>query len=131
MGLLKLGVAGGAFLPFLTFAQSSAGCNTGQMNVFERLLCNVSVIVNTIIPILIALGVVYFIWGVINYAIAKDEEAKTAGRGAMISGLIALMVIVSIWGLVNMLKSFIGVGNDNTIAVPCVATPGNGCPNTP
>lgn len=127
MGLLKLSVVGGAILPVLAFAQTNS-CNTGQFNVFERLLCNISVIINTIIPILIALGVVYFIWGVINYAIAKDEEAKTAGRGAMISGLIALMVIVSIWGLVNMLKSFIGVGNDNTIAVPCVETPGVTCP---
>ncbi|MDQ3075718.1 MAG: hypothetical protein M3Q34_01145 [bacterium] len=91
-------------------------------------LCRISLILNTLVPIIIVLGVVYFMYGVISYAIAKDDEAKTAGRGAMINGLIALLVITSIWGLVKILKTTFGVTNDSAIQVPCIASPGVTCP---
>ena len=97
-------------------------------NTFTVLICRIALIINSIIPILISLGVVYFIWGVIHYAIARDEEGKAEGRANMINGLIALLVIVSIWGLVNFMKNFIGITDDNTIKVPCIESPGVDCP---
>jgi hydrogenase-4 membrane subunit HyfE len=98
-------------------------------NPLQGFLCKVALLLNTAIPVLITLGVVYFIYGVISYAIARDESAKTGGRDAMVWGLIALMVIVSVWGLVNFIKRFVGVNvNDNTIAVPCIESPGIDCP---
>jgi uncharacterized membrane protein len=65
---------------------------------------------NTLIPILITLGVVYFIWGVIKYVTAKDPDAQKEARSVMISGIIGLFVIVSIWGLVNLISNTFGVG---------------------
>ena len=38
------------------------------------LLCKVQTIINAIIPVLIALGVVYFVWGVVQYVIGDSEE---------------------------------------------------------
>ena len=66
---------------------------TGSRNTLGLLLCRVALLINTVIPVLISLGVVYFIWGVIHYAIARDEEGKAEGRANMINGLIALLVI--------------------------------------
>jgi predicted membrane channel-forming protein YqfA (hemolysin III family) len=60
-------------------------------------------LLNYVIPVLIALGVVYFVWGVITYVIASDEEAKKTGKYRIIYGIIGLAVIVSVWGLVNIL----------------------------
>lgn len=98
-------------------------------NELQVLICKIGLLVNSVIPIVISIGVLYFIWGVIHYAIARDEEAKAEGRSAMINGLIALLVIVSIWGIVNFMKRFLGVDlNDNTIAVPCIPSPGVDCP---
>lgn len=94
----------------------------------EYALCRIALILNTLIPILITLGVVYFIYGVITYVIAKDEEAKSRGRNVMIYGLIGLAVIVSVWGLVNLLKATFGVPDSNTISVPCIESPGITCP---
>ena len=74
------------------------------------ILATVSRILNTIIPILITLGVVYFIWGVIKYVTAKDPDAQKEARSVMISGIIGLFVIVSIWGLVNLISNTFGVG---------------------
>lgn len=117
--------------PQLVSAQGAAsGCFAiPDPNAFNVLLCRIATILNNVIPVLITLAVIYFIWGVIHYAIARDEDAKTEGRGAMINGLIALMVIVSVWGLVNFMKNFIGLDSaDNEITIPCIPSPGVPCP---
>ncbi len=57
---------------------------------------------SAIVPILVALGIVYFVWGVINYVIADSEEAKQKGRDSIVFGVIGLAVILSVWGLVRM-----------------------------
>jgi len=48
---------------------------------------------------LLALGVVYFVWGVVTYVIASDEEAKKTGRDRIIYGIIGLAVIIGVWVL--------------------------------
>ncbi len=80
----------------------------------EYIICKINDLLNIIIPVLIVLGVVYFIWGVIQYVAAKDEEGKKAARGIMISGIIGLFVIVSIWGLVNLLSNTFGVNSGSS-----------------
>jgi hypothetical protein len=120
----------------VAFAQTTVqgACNGYEIgpnqNAILFSLCRISLFINTLIPILIALAVVYFMWGVIQYAIAKDEEAKTGGRDAMIWGLVALLVLTSMWGLVNILKKTFGVTDSSAIQVPCIESPGVYCPQT-
>ncbi len=118
----------GFVAPQFAHAQANQQCaQIGGEDKLTTLLCKIAFLINAVIPVIISLGVVYFIWGVIHYAIARDEEAKAEGRSAMINGLIALLVIVSVWGLVNFMKSFIGLDNkDNEIEVPCIPAPGLG-----
>lgn len=85
------------------------------------LLCKIGGILNAVIPVLIALGVVYFVYGVITYVIANDEEAKKTGRDRIIYGIIGLAVIVAVWGLVNILvKTFVPQGNTGVITLPTI-----------
>ncbi|MES2416247.1 MAG: hypothetical protein V4504_00940 [Patescibacteria group bacterium] len=124
------GFASALLLPVLAFAQtigtSTATCASSSIVAGANgvtlgyIICKISEFINLIIPILIGLGVVYFIWGVVSYVVAKEEEAKTAGRDKMIYGLIGLAVIVSIWGLVTILKDTFGVTNNASIQVPCI-----------
>lgn len=127
--LVKGGIVAGVMMPLMAFAQAVAdncvGQNPGTINF---IICKISFFISSIIPILITLGVIYFIWGVIQYAIAKDEEAKTGGRSAMIYGLIALLVIVSIWGLVAILQNTFGIQGSAKINIPCIETQGVKCP---
>lgn len=67
-------------------------------------------LLNSIIPVLVALGVVYFVWGVVQYFIADAEEAKKTGKDRIIYGIIGLAVIVSVWGLVNIVIKTFGIG---------------------
>lgn len=110
--------------PALALAQTTGGtptvCTSGAITTLQGVLCKVSEILNAVIPILIALGVVYFIWGVITYVVASDEEAKSAGRNRIIFGIIGLAVIIGLWGLVNILKNTFGLGNVQNINFPTV-----------
>jgi ABC-type thiamin/hydroxymethylpyrimidine transport system permease subunit len=82
-------------------------------------LCKINQLLTIVVPILIALAVVYFIWGVITYVLSSDEEAKTQGRNRIIYGIIGLAVIVAVWGLVKILTNTFGVSDvSQTITLP-------------
>lgn len=93
------------------------------------ILTTVNQILNTIIPILISLAVVYFIWGVIQYTVSSDEEAKKNARGKIINGLIGLFVIVAFWGIIRLITNTFGVGPEqlNSGVIPCIPGPGVVC----
>ena len=77
----------------------TSGGGTAFNDLLQKILTNV---VNPIIYLIMALAVVYFVWGVISYVISSDEEAKKAGKNRMIWGIIGLVVIVGMWGLVGI-----------------------------
>jgi len=115
----KLMVLSGLVLltPALVFAQSActplgSGGVTSSTGTLFNFLCTIKNLFNTIIPVLVALGVVYFVWGVITYVIASDEEAKKSGRDRMIYGIIGLAVIIGLWGLVGILGNTFNIGSD-------------------
>ena len=113
--------------PIVAFAQvtggstvscGSAGGTGVAITTVQGLLCKIGDILSAVVPILIALGVVYFVWGVVSYVIASDEEAKKSGRDRIIYGIIGLAVIIGLWGLVNILKSTFGLSNVQNINFP-------------
>ena len=101
-----------SILPSSGSGGSAAAC-TG--NGLGSLICQAQQLLSSIIPLLIALGVVYFIWGVVQYVIAGGEEAKKQGRERIIYGIIGLTIIVSLWGLVNLVVNTFGLSTNNTM----------------
>lgn len=67
-----------------------------------------------IVPALITIAVIYFIWGVITFMTSSDEEAKKNGRTKIINGLIGLFVIVAFWGIIGVVKNSFGIQNNPT-----------------
>jgi len=107
-----------AFIPMLA---SASGHGVGGV------LLKISELLNQVIPILITLAIIYFIWGVIQYVTAKDEEKQAEARKTIVSGIIGIFVIVSIWGLVSLVGRTFGIGSglDTSLGIPCVPdTPG-------
>ncbi len=78
------------------------------------LINKINDLLTSALPVLIAGGVVYFIWGVILYVIAGGEEAKKKGRDHIVSGIIGLAVILSMWALVALLTTFVGTNSAPT-----------------
>ncbi len=108
-------------LPVVAFAQTQAFCDLNtNSGTIQNVLCKVGDFLNAAIPIVIVLAVLYFIWGVISYVIAGDEEKKSSARSVMIYGIVGLAVIVGVWGLVNLLLDSFGVGNVQNVNLPTV-----------
>ena len=118
---------GAGLVPVLAFAQNTTVCGVPSQNVDDifKLICKIQNILNALIPFLVALGIVYFVWGVIQYVVASEEEAKKKGRDRMIFGIIGLVVIFAVWGIIRLVLNTLGTSNQGTIGVPCV--PGSGC----
>ena len=124
--LIALSSLGLSAMPFLALAQPQqtgtfTGCAGIPLGTVEGVVCKIGDILNLVVPVLLVLGVIYFVWGVIAYVIASDEEAKTTGRNRMLFGIIGLFVIVSVWGLVRLLGNTFGLNSGSeTITYPTV-----------
>lgn len=94
-------------LPFVAYAQACTGVAG-----LSGILCRLSELLGALLPFLIALGVIYLVWGIVQYVIGDSDEAKKKGRDRIIYGLIGLAVIISIWGLVTILVKTFGVGQN-------------------
>ncbi len=77
-------------------------------------------IIRPVVPLLIGLAVVFFVYGVFKYVFANGGEDKEKGRDFMIWGVIGLFVMISVWGLVNVVKDTFNL-NDNPQTIKITA----------
>ncbi len=104
----KLGAALiSSLLPAVAFAQYTPSQGVTGLIAFARSLTN------QILPLLIGISVVYFIYQVFHYFIASNEEDKGKAKGHIIWGIVAIFVMVSVWGLVGILTSTFGTSGTN------------------
>lgn len=83
------------------------GSNSNLGQLFMYLTC---LIQKTVIPLLFAIAMVIFIWGVVQFVINGDDaEKKEKGRTFMIWGIIGLTVMVGVWGLVGVVARTFGI----------------------
>ncbi len=108
---IKVAIAGAlTFAPFLAFAAT-----------LGTILDTVGDLVATATPIVVALALVYFFWGLGQFILGSSEsEKRKQAIEIMIYGIIALFIMVSIWGIVNVLQSTFGVTGNQAIPVPSV-----------
>lgn len=80
-------------------------------NIGEFLDMLTNLLVDSVVPLLIAAAMVVFIWGMVEFVGNADNEEKRAkGKQLMLWGIIGFFVIVSIWGLVGLFTDFFGFG---------------------
>ena len=110
--LFVLGFA--VLLPSLASAQ---GLNaTGVLEIILNLI-------NFLIRILIVAGILYFIYGIVRFVIAKGSEDKDEGRKHMTNGLIGLFVIIAFWGIIRIVQNTFNLNSSNQLQqqyIPCV-----------
>ncbi len=79
------------------------------MNNLTQLISFAGDILNRVIPVLIALALVIFFWGLIQYI-----RTHKAGKDIMIAGLVGLFIMVSVWGIIRIAQNTLGVSNSGT-----------------
>ena len=105
-------------LPVLALAQT-----TEATDAFS-LLAILQNVVDAVIPFVIGLGVLVFIYGVFNFVTsAGDEEARAGAKQLIIWGIIGIFVMVSVWGLVNILSRTFNLDKDTFIPPQTVPVP--------
>lgn len=99
-----------AVAPFFAFAETLGGI----LNTLAQLL-------GAATPIVVALALVYFFWGLATFILNSGEEGKRKEAiSIMIYGIIALFVMVSIWGIINVLQTTFNVQQGSDIRAPRV-----------
>ncbi len=79
---------------------------------FTNLINSLTGLIGLLIPFIIGLAILVFLWGVLKFVTAAgDEEARKTGRSFMIWGVVGIFVMVSVWGLVNFLGSILDLDN--------------------
>lgn len=95
-----------------------------------QLITKFQTILSAALPLLVSLGVLYFIWGIVQYFIGDSEEAKKTGRDRIIYGIVGLAIIISIWGLVDIIVKTFNLTSTTPIVsglVPQGSGSGSGC----
>ena len=110
VALISIATVSAFAFPVVTFAQGGG---------VRQLIQMVGGMVQALIPIVIGLAVLVFLWGVLNYVIRSDDPGKAEARNFMLWGIIALFVMVSVWGLVNILKDTLDL-NPATPSAPAI-----------
>lgn len=77
-------------------------------------------ILNILSSFFIALAVIFFLYGVLKFIFAADDEEKRKdSRSMMFYGIVAIAVMVSVWALVRILTNTLG-GSTNAIPGPAL-----------
>lgn len=100
-------IVGALALPLVSFA---------QLGNLSNLVTSIGGIVNQIIPILFALALLGFFYGLVMYIFGKEDNKEQAKK-TMIWGIVALFVMASVWGLVAWLGTAVGVDQDTAPTV--------------
>lgn len=80
-----------------------AAASVGQS--ISSLLSLVSNTLGALIYIVMAIALLFFLWGVVMYVIKPEDKSKA--KDYMIYGLIGLFVMSTVWGIVGLLKDTI------------------------
>ncbi len=98
-----------ALLPVAAHAETLGG-----------ILSTVGQLIGAATPIVVALALVFFFWGLAMFILSSGDEKKKEAISVMIYGIIALFVMVSIWGIINVLQTTFNVQAGSDIRAPRV-----------
>ncbi|MDE1919743.1 MAG: hypothetical protein KGH56_03565 [Patescibacteria group bacterium] len=84
-----------------TFAQFVGSGSTGVVGALNT----------AVVPVLFALALASFVWGVVSYFFLHggDETKRAEGRQFILWGVLGMVVLFSVWGFVRLLLSTLGI----------------------
>ncbi len=95
-------------LPFMVSAQAFDPNSTPLDDSFTNILTFIN---NVLIPFIIGIGFLVFVWGMFQYFIfgGANDEAKAKGKSLMIYATLGFVLIIVFWGIVNLLAGSTGL----------------------
>lgn len=123
---ISLAISLFAGMPAAAFAQ---GAIEGKpIGIF---LTRLGTIVGVATPILSAIALLIFIWGIVMFVFnSGDEDRRTEGKKFMGWSIVALFVMVSIWGIIRFIEESVFPSSNygRSQSAPCIGgVPGIDC----
>mgnify|MGYP001611466838 CR=1 FL=1 len=110
--------AGVLFAPLVAGAQIAVA--TAQTE-WQTLFSAIVAVVNFAIPVIFALGLIVFLWGLLKFLrAAGDESAATDGKRLIVWGVIIMFVMTAVWGLVGLINQLTGISAGTVPTLPNV-----------
>lgn len=110
-------------LPFVTNAQLTQG---SQNTAFGDLLGNILEFSNnTLIPFIIGIGFLVFVFGLFQYFIlgGSNDESREKGRKLLVSATFAFVIIILFFGFINLIATSTGLEGETLRNIPTVPVP--------
>lgn len=118
------------FLGLLTavtpLSASAQLATTGDGGPFETLLINIVLFINNVlIPFIIGIGFLTFVWGIFLFFIAggANEESKEKGKSLMVWATVGFVLIIIFFGVVNLITESTGLQGQTVNGIPSVIVP--------
>lgn len=86
---------------------SGGGGGIFKFNSFREFASSLIDLANYVMPLLIGLALVVFLYGMVKYVGSASSEAnKTDGKEIIVWGVLALSVMVGMWGFIAIVRTF-------------------------
>lgn len=96
----------------------------GTVTNLTDLFCVLLGLINQALPILFALAVLAFFWGLVQYVFALggegDEKKQKQGKNLIIWGLIAFFIMLSVFGLISIIQESFGFKANSALTPPTI-----------
>ncbi len=106
-------IAAGTLLLLVTFPMPASAQVSGGSRPYDfgSLVAMFIGMIKTLVPLIVGLTLLYFIWGIFQLVRSNSEDARKEAIAVITYGIVSLFVMVSVWGLVSILTStFFGGG---------------------
>lgn len=99
----------------------SAQAPSGSPTDFKDFVCYVNNFIGLLTPLLVAVSLLVFFWGIARFVLAAGDEKKVEeGKKLLIWGTIGLFVVTSLWGILQILSG--SLFGSSPIGVPLLPT---------
>jgi hypothetical protein len=94
---------------FINLPGPFGGGVSGGSRAFSGLVGVFLSLMNFLVYLILALAVVYFLWGVLKYVTTNSDDDRADAVKTITYGIIVLFVMVSLWSLVSILGRTFGL----------------------
>ena len=104
--IIKFGVLGVMLVPIFAFAQNSVFLGS-----VKRFVEDFGDIIGISIPIVFAMAVLAFFYGIFLYIFTQSTEDKKTGKEVMLYSLVAIFVMASLFGIIQLAQNTLGINS--------------------
>ncbi|MFT5849804.1 MAG: hypothetical protein ACI9H6_000623 [Patiriisocius sp.] len=94
------------------------GVAAAQFGGINDFIGDISSFINgTLIPLVFAVALLVFIYGIFKYFIlgGGDEDSREEGKKLMVYAIVGFVIMVSVFGIVNLIAGGLGFSDDQDI----------------